>query len=360
MLHGVILAGGSGTRFWPLSRRDLPKQLLKLAGSRTLLQQSFDRLRGAVDETHIMVVTGEMIAARVREQLPDLSARAVVVEPQPRDTAVAIGLAAAVIHAHDPQAVLAVTPSDHVIRPAAKFREALREAAELAEEREAVVTFGIPPREPKTAFGYIRRGPRLERKGRLDAYQARAFEEKPDAATARKYLDGGEHYWNSGIFVWRAATVLELLGKHRPAIRAAVDKIAAAWGGPDEERVLREEYAAVEKISIDYAVLEHAPDILVLEADFDWNDVGSWTAVADLFGKDEAGHTVQGAPFVSHRSKDCLVFGNDGRLVALVGVEGLVVVQTRDATLVCSREQAEEVKGLLKLMDDDQQLHAYT
>ena len=360
MLHGVILAGGSGTRFWPLSRRDLPKQLLKLAGSRTLLQQSFDRLRGAVDEAHVHVITGEMIAARVREQLSELPPRAVVVEPQPRDTAAAIGLAAALILRQDPEAVLVVTPSDHVIRPAAKFREAIREAADLAEERGAIVTFGIPPREPKTAFGYIRRGPRLERKGRLDAYQARAFEEKPDLPTARAYLEGGEHYWNSGIFVWRASTVLELLERHKPAIRAALERIAAAWGGPDEERVLREEYAAVERISIDYAVLEHAQDILVLEADFEWNDVGSWTAVADLFGKDQDGHTVQGPPFVSQDSKDCLVFGSDGRMVALLGVEGLIVVQTRDATLVCARERAEEVKALIKRMEDDPQLQPYT
>lgn len=360
MLHGVILAGGSGTRFWPLSRRDLPKQLLKLAGARTLLQQSFDRLRGTVDEAQIHVVTGELIAARVREQLPDLPPASIMVEPEPKDTAVAIGLAAALIHARDPDAVLAITPSDHVIRPAQKFREALREAAEVAGQRGSIVTFGIPPREPKTGFGYIRRGARLERMERLEAFQARAFEEKPDLETARRYLEGGEHYWNSGIFVWRAATVLALLERHKPGVRRAVELIAAAWGGPNQERVLREEYARVERISIDYAVLEKAEDIVVLEADFEWNDVGSWTAVTDLFGQDPDGNTVQGGPFIGHASKDCLVFGTDGRLVALVGVEGLVVVQTRDATLVCSRERAEEVKALLKRMEQDPELQAYT
>lgn len=358
MLHGVILAGGSGTRFWPLSRRDLPKQLLQLAGARTLLQQSFDRLRGAVDEIH--VVTGEMIAARVREQLPDIAPGLLVVEPEPRDTAPAIGLAAALVHARDKDGVIAVTPSDHVIRPAARFREALREAATIAADRGSIVTFGIRPDAPRTGFGYIHRGARYEHGGRLDAWQALAFTEKPDLATAQRWLEGGEHLWNSGIFVWRASTVLELLAQHQPGIRRAVDLIAAAWGGPSEDRVLREEFARADKISIDYGVLEHARDIVVLEADFEWSDVGSWSAVPALFGKDQDGHTIQGGPVLSHASKDCLVFAADGRLVALVGVEGLIVVQTRDATLVCAGDRAEEVKALLKRMDLDPDLRAYT
>lgn len=360
MLHGVILAGGSGTRFWPLSRRDRPKQLLKLAGSRSLLQQSHDRLRGTSEEGSLLVVTNDTLAAGIRGQLPELPAEAVIVEPMLRDTAVAIGLAAVLLQQRDPEAVLAVTPSDHLIRPAARFREALREAASWAKSAGTVVTFGIPARTPATGYGYIRRGETLTPKGRLQTYRAQAFEEKPDLETAEAYVKGGEHYWNSGIFVWSARTVLDGLARHLPQTHAALERIAAAWSTPDRDAILRQEYEQLEKISIDYALLEKSKDIVVLEADFEWSDVGAWSALEEIYGQDAQGNTVHDATLQALEAKNCIVEGPPGRLIALLGVEDLIVVETRDATLVCHRDRAQEVKALVKQLEADQALQPYT
>jgi mannose-1-phosphate guanylyltransferase len=355
MLHAVILAGGSGTRFWPLSRRDRPKQLLALTGSRTLLQQSHDRTRGAVDPERMWIVTNQTLADAVRKQLPDVPDGNILVEPEPRDTAVAIGLAARLIQRNDPEAVLVVSPSDHVIRPAGKFREAVREASEhVRSVPGSIVTFGIQPRSPKTGYGYIRRGAALERKGsRVPAHAVQAFEEKPDLETAQRYLSGGEHLWNSGIFVWKASTVLGQLEAHLPATHQAIERICEAWGSDAQRDTLAREYGALERISIDYAVLEKAEKIVVLSADFEWSDVGSWGAIPDLFAPDEQGNTVRGATFSGLDAKNCLVHGEEGRLITLVGVEDLVVIQTRDAVLVCPRDRAEEVKALVAQLSDE-------
>jgi mannose-1-phosphate guanylyltransferase len=353
MLHVVILAGGSGTRFWPLSRRDRPKQFLKLAGSRTLIQQSVDRLGDLVDPAQVVVVTGSGLAAGVRRQLPDLPQENVLVEPQPRDTALAVAFAAGVLRQRDPEAVLLVVPSDHVIRPAARFREALREAAALARAPGRIVTFGIHARHPHTGYGYVRRGAPLEHKGRSKAFVVEAFEEKPDLPTAEAYVAGGAHYWNSGIFVWTAETVLQGLATHRPAIAQAVERIVAAWDGPDREQVLAAEFEAAERISIDYALLEHADDVAVIQAEFEWSDVGSWSAIPDLYGQDEGGNTLREAPTLLRDAEGCLVQGEEGRLVALLGVKDLVVVQTRDATLIAHRDRVQEVKALVEGLAGD-------
>lgn len=353
MLHAVILAGGSGTRFWPLSRRDRPKQLLALAGPRTLLQGTWDRVRRLVPADAVHVVTaGPALAQATREQLPDLAPERLVVEPEPRDTAVAIGLAARLIARHDPEAVLVITPADHVVRPDEAFAAAVQEAAALAATR-GVATLGVRPRLPHTGYGYIRRGePLAGWSGRTPAYAARAFEEKPDRETAARFVAGGEHLWNSGVFVWRAATVLELLGAHLPATRAAIERIVAAWDGPAREATLQAEYAAVQRISIDYAVLEKARDIAVLEVDYEWSDVGSWSAVAELHTgeADAAANVAQGAPFLGVDARGCFVQG-DGRLIAVVGLENVAIVQTADATLVCPLDRAEAVKELVKSLD---------
>jgi len=358
-LHTVILAGGSGTRFWPLSRRDHPKQFLQLGGSRTLLQQSFDRLRGLAGLDGVWVVTNEVLATGVTKQLADLHRSNLIVEPQGRDTAVAMGLAAGLIAAQDPSAVLAITPSDHLIRPATRFRDAIKEGAALAEATPGrIVTFGIPATEPRTAYGYIHRAGALKHGGTLSAHIVEAFCEKPDAATAQEYVAGGEHSWNSGIFVWRADTLLDALATHLPATREAIDRIVGAWGTSEQDRIFAAEYSRLEKISIDYAVLEKASDVVVLEADFEWSDVGSWTAITALIEHDAAGNAVRNAPFVGVEAKNCLVQG-DGRLVAVLGLDAVCVIQTRDATLVCPVDRAEDVKKIVAALEANE-LEAYT
>lgn len=353
MLHAVILAGGSGTRFWPLSRRDCPKQLLALAGPRSLLQGTYDRVRRVVEADAVHVVTaGERLETATREQLPELAPDHLIVEPEPRDTAVAIGLAARLIAARDPEAVLVVTPADHVVLPEDAFAAAVREAAALA-ARGTIVTLGLRPRTPHTGYGYIRRGAPLPGwTGATPAFSAQAFEEKPDRATAERFVAGGEHLWNSGVFVWRASTVLLQLEAHLPTTRAAIERMALAWDGPDRDATLRAEYAALQRISIDYAVLEKAREIAVLAVDYEWSDVGSWSAVAALHADeaDAEGNVARGAPFVGVDAHRCFVQG-DGRLITVVGLDDVAVVQTGDALLVCRLDRAEAVKDLVKTLE---------
>ncbi|MGE0709539.1 MAG: mannose-1-phosphate guanylyltransferase [Planctomycetota bacterium] len=351
MLHSVILAGGSGTRFWPRSRRALPKQLLALAGERTLLQDTHDRVAPLGRST--VIVTGAELAPEISAQLPGVE---LLVEPCARDTAAAIGLAACVLAARDPAATLAITPADQVVRPAAAFQEAVREAAALAAEPGTIVTFGIRPTSPHTGYGYIERGAPLVHGGRLPAFQVAAFREKPPRAVAEAYLADGRHAWNSGVFVATAATLLDELERHLPGHHAALTRVAAAWDAPERDQVLAEAFAALPRVSIDYGVMERAARVCVLEADYAWSDVGSWAAVQALHEPDPEGNVVLDAPCLALDSRGCLVWG-DGRLVALLGVEGLAVVQTGDATLVCPLERAEEVKALVARLEAEGRTH---
>jgi mannose-1-phosphate guanylyltransferase len=350
MLHAVILAGGSGTRFWPRSRRDLPKQLLPLAGSRTLLQQTYDRLADLSES--IVVVTREDLARGCSDQLQELPRDAILIEPEARDTAAAIGLAATILAAKDPDAILAIAPSDHVIRPATKLRAALEEAAAIATQDATIVTFGVRPSGPHTGYGYIERAAALEHGGQLAAHEVACFTEKPDLETAQAYVAGGNHAWNSGMFVASARTFLAEMEEHLPETHAALQRILSAWDTPARDAVLREAYGSVPKVSIDYGILEKAKRVVVLEVDYEWSDVGGWSALSELFEGDEDENVALEATLVALDSKGCLVHG-DGRLVALIGVEDLVVVQTRDATLVCPRDRAEEVKQLVARLEAD-------
>jgi mannose-1-phosphate guanylyltransferase len=348
MLHAIVMAGGSGTRFWPASRAALPKQLLPLAGERTLLEDTVARIAGLVPPERTMVVTAARLLDAVRHQLPAVPEAGLVGEPCKRDTAPCIGLAALLVARHDPDATLVVMPSDHVIRPAEAFRTAIRQAESLvAAAPGRLVTFGVRPTYPAESFGYIQQGDPLPiAAGEAPAHTVASFKEKPPAAVAREYVAAGTYLWNAGIFVWKAATILAALAERQPDCLSHLETIAAAWDGPDRERVFAAEFAAIKGISIDYAVLEHATDVAVIEAPFGWDDLGGWSAVARQRQADERGNTFVGR-HLDIDSQGMIVHAGDGHLVVTLGLEDMLVVHTPDATLVADRSREEEVRKVV-------------
>jgi mannose-1-phosphate guanylyltransferase len=348
MLHAIVMAGGSGTRFWPASRAALPKQLLPLAGERTLLEDTVARLEGLVPPERMLVVTSAQLLAAAQRQLPQVPAAGLVGEPCKRDTAPCIGLAALLVSRHDPDATMAVMPSDHVIAPAARFQDAIRQAAALvAAQPDRLVTFGVRPTYAAESFGYIQQGDPLPvAAGAAPAHAVVRFREKPPRQVAEEYLAAGTYLWNAGIFVWKAATILAALRDRQPECLAHLERIAAAWDGPDRDAVFAREFAAIKGISIDYAVLEHATDVVVIEAPFTWDDLGGWSAVARQRGVDADGNTVVGR-HLGIDSVRTIVHAAGDHLVVTMGLEDMLVVHTPDATLVADRAHEEAVRRVV-------------
>ena len=377
MLHIVIMAGGAGTRFWPESRAARPKQLLPLAGSRTMLQMTVDRLGDSAAAKNVWLLTGAAIVDAVRTQIPQVPADHILGEPCKRDTAPCIGLAALLLSRNDPDARMAVLAADHVIEPAEKFREALKAAAELVEKQpQRIVTFGIKPTYPATAFGYIERGEPLSKaegggrnaEGRrqnealesplhpftpspLQVFHVSRFREKPPANVAEEYLASGRFYWNSGMFVWKAATIIDALRQRQPEMLAQLQTIVESHGKPNFNDVFTREFAAIKGISIDYAVMEHAKEIVVIEAPFAWDDVGTWQAAARLATADAEGNVVVGR-HLGIDTKGSIIRTDDNHLVATVGVSDLIIVHTPDATLVANRRDEESIRRIVKLLEE--------
>jgi mannose-1-phosphate guanylyltransferase len=350
MLHALIMAGGGGTRFWPRSRQMRPKQFLRLAGERTLLQQAFDRIEGPVPAANMWVITAAMHQAEAAKQLDAMPSEQIIGEPMGRDTAACIGLGTALIARQDPLATMLVMPADHVIEPIQEFRRAAQVAEQMAEEHPAaLITFGIPPTYPATGYGYIHRGPVVTHRQGIGIFQVQAFREKPTRDTAERFLASGEYFWNSGIFVWKASTILKALAERQPKLHATVLRIAEAWVTPQRDAVLQKEYEGLERISIDYAVMEHAKEVMVVQAVFRWDDVGSWLALERMHPQDAEGNTVL-ALHCGLKTKKCVVAADTGHLVATVGVENLLIVQDGNATLVADRREEAAVKQLVELL----------
>jgi mannose-1-phosphate guanylyltransferase len=346
--HAVVPAGGAGTRLWPLSRAAHPKFLLDLTGSgRSLIQQTWDRLRPLARS--IVIVTGAGHARTVAEQLPQLPPSDLLAEPSPRDSAAAIGLATAVIRQRHPRAVIGSFAADHVVRDGAAFCAAVTEAVAAARAG-YVVTLGIEPTHPSTAFGYIRQGAPLGSAEAPSACLVERFVEKPDADTAARYVADGRHRWNAGMFVASAEVMLEQLRQHRPELHAGVVEIAAAWDTPDRAEVLARVWPTLEKVAIDYAVAEPAADagrVAVVPAALGWDDIGDFASLAALL-EGEGPIRVLGPDSLVHAadSSGVLVPGS-GRLVAVLGLDDVVVVDTPDALLVTTREHAQQVKAIV-------------
>jgi mannose-1-phosphate guanylyltransferase len=350
MLHAMIMAGGGGTRFWPRSRQRRPKQFLTLSGERSLLQLALDRVEALAPPERTWVITGEAYVEETQRQLPSLPADRVVGEPVGRDTAACIGLGAALVHREDPDAVMIVTPADHVIEPVQEFRRAAHVATLMAEEHPtALVTFGIPPTYPAVGYGYVHRGPEAANRQGIGIFRVRAFKEKPPADVAERYVASGEYYWNSGIFVWRAAAVLAELQLQKPALSSAVERIADAWPTPRRAEVLHAEYPALEKVSIDFAVMEHAAEVLVVQAPYRWDDAGSWLALERLNAQDANHNTVQAVHAGIHTT-GCVIVADAGHLISTIGVKDLLIVQDGEATLIADRKEEATVKQMVDLL----------
>jgi mannose-1-phosphate guanylyltransferase len=365
MLHAIIMAGGTGTRFWPASRNDAPKQLLKLVGEASMLRQTVDRLGDLVPSERRLIVTNERLVAATRKLLPELPDSAIIGEPCKRDTAPCIGLAALLVSRIDPEATMAVMPADHVIRSTEKFQAAIRQAVALVDASPGrIVTFGVKPAYPAEVFGYIHRGTpiregeapaeppsKAQQELRIPAYRVQRFKEKPDAATAKNYLDSGEYYWNAGIFVWRAATILEALRRHQPAMLQHLETTVDAWDTKQHDDVFGREFAAIKPISIDYAVMELASDVVVIEAPFDWDDLGGWQSLARLAGSDENGNTVIGR-HLGLKTHGTIVRTDGNHLVVTLGLTDCIVVHTPNATLVANKHDEEQIRQIVKRLEE--------
>jgi mannose-1-phosphate guanylyltransferase len=342
-IYPVIMAGGSGTRFWPLSRRLRPKQFLPLAGGAPLLAATVARLPPLARPDRTYVVCGPQHAAAARKMVPQLPKGNFIVEPCARNTAPCVGLAALHVAARDPRGIIAMLPADHHIARPEAFREALAAASQLAQSG-SIATIGIRPNRPETGYGYLRVGPRIATKvKRVHANKVERFVEKPDVVTAARYLADGGYLWNSGIFVFRADVILEEIRRAMPVLGEQLDAIEASLGSPRYQRTLRRVFPDCPSISIDYGVMEKSHRIAVVPADFGWSDVGSFAALADVRTTDHLGNVAEGDAVVID-GRNNVVLATKDRPVAVVGIEDVVVVDAGDAILVCHRERAQDVR----------------
>lgn len=347
--YAVIMAGGGGTRLWPISRKEAPKQLLPLLGRETLFQSTVSRLETLFAPDRILVVTVEELAREMQNQVPAIPAENYLIEPAPRGTASVVALAAAVLQKRDPQAVMVMQTADHFIRNRDLFNYLIRAAIEAARDR-YLVTLGITPTYPSTGYGYIQQGQALDGNYNYPVYAVERFKEKPDEETAQKLLRSGDHSWNSGMFVWRVDTILAEIERQMPALFVAVSKIAAGWGTPGQNDILQENWYDLRSQTIDYGVMENANRVAVLPAGgLGWSDVGSWDSLFEVLLPDMNGNVSINAQHLALDTHSTLVYAkNDERLVVTIGLDDMVIVDAGDVLLVCKVDQSQKVKDVVE------------
>lgn len=348
--YAVIMAGGEGSRLWPLSRHSRPKQMLQLGSTRSLFQVAVDRLQAIFPLDHVFVVTVAEQAEKLRQQVPEIPAENYLLEPMPRGTASVVGLAAVALRRKDPEAVMAVLAADHLIQDVAYFQRLLAQGYHLAED-DYLVTLGIRPTYPATGYGYVQRGAQLSGYDFV-AFEEKHFKEKPDLETARRFLELGDHDWNSGMFIWRLERIWKAFNQFMPELAANLEEISAVWDSPNQNSVLQAIWPAIKPQTIDYGIMEKAERVAVLPAaDLGWNDVGSWESLFEVFSPDSDGNIVLNADHLGIDSNGSLVVSDGtGRLIVTLDVADLIVVDTQDAVLVSSRKSAQRVKEVVNLL----------
>jgi mannose-1-phosphate guanylyltransferase len=347
--YAVIMAGGGGTRLWPVSRKEKPKQLLSLLGKETLFQITIARLEKLFPPERILIVTVADLAQEMQEQAPSIPAENYLIEPAPRGTASVVGLAAAVLRKRDPQAMMAIQTSDHYIRNRDLFHFLLRTGFEVAKEN-YLVTLGISPTFPSTAYGYIQQGEALDGEYRYPVYKVQRFREKPDQETAQQLLRSGDHSWNSGMFIWRADAILAEIEKQMPELFRAIDEISSVWDTPSQEDVLQEHWHGLKNQTIDYGVMEQAERVAVLPAGgLGWNDIGSWDSLFEVLLPDMNGNVTTNAQHLALDTHNTLVYSDDEqRLVVTIGLDDMVVVDAGDVLMICKADQSQKVRDVVE------------
>lgn len=352
--YAMIMAGGGGTRLWPMSRKHTPKQMLPLVEDDSMFKISVDRLMPLFPPERIYVVTGEAYADALHADTPYIPKENFIIEPYGKDSGPAAGLGVAVIQHRDPNAVIAILTADHHIQNKARFRDVLAAAYTIAQEQDMVVTLGISPSFPSTGFGYIRRGHHLGEMGDFNYYESRGFKEKPEPAVAIRYLRSGEYSWNSGMFIWTAEHAMREFKHQQPDMHTVLTHIGAAVDSPNFTEVLKQHWEAIPRISLDYAVMEQAEDMCVIPIDVGWSDVGSWGALYDILDKDESENCYKGKPDsrINIDTQASMIFSD--RLVVTVGIRDIVVIDTGDALLICHKDRTQEVKDVVRELKNNE------
>lgn len=353
-MKAVILAGGGGTRLWPVSRKNSPKQARPFLDDDTLLQKTFKRVQKKFGLRDIIISTGEQYYDLIHEQIPQVQRGQYILEPAKKDTAAAIGLVATYLYHHSPQEKMVIIYADAYVGEEDKYIRTLNLVEQVLNEYPGLtVLVGLKPEYPETGYGYIRRGEPFFRIRKSDIYQVNRFVEKPDLATAKKYIKHGGYFWNPGMFAWQVDYLLGLYKKYLPRMSEILMTIKKAIGTKSEPQVLRDQFNKIEPISIDYGILEKTREILLIPADFEWSDVGSWKAIKDLLLVDKSKNLVRGN-VLDIDSKNCLLYGYSDKLLATVGLEDMVVVETEDAILVCPAGRAQEVKEVVERLNKNE------
>ncbi|MGZ6224432.1 MAG: mannose-1-phosphate guanylyltransferase [Syntrophales bacterium] len=351
-MYAVIMAGGKGTRFWPKSRERMPKHLLDIVSPRTIIQETIERIAPLIPKENILIVTGESHADELMRQVPHIPQENIIIEPLGRNTAPCIGLASLYIRRKSPHDVMVVLPADHLIEDASRFRNLLSIAADMASRGDYLVTIGIRPTGPETGYGYIEKGDLRAAINGENIYAVKSVREKPPLKQAKAFLKKGGFYWNSGMFVWNVSTILRAIEKWLPQIHEGLIRMEDAVGTEGEREAVRRVYQTIPSISIDYGVMEKADNILLIEGDFGWSDMGSWDALWEVSDKDENGNAMNRRDlFIGVNARNSLIH-SPRKLVTLLGVEDLIVVDTEDSLLICKRGSSQDVKKVVEILEE--------